>query len=70
MASAVRYRWQVAVGSQPLSLESLRELRDQRTPLVQVDGRWVEVDQKQLAQAIELMETQTATDSPLLEAMR
>ncbi|MDP7030569.1 MAG: DEAD/DEAH box helicase [Phycisphaerales bacterium] len=70
MDSTVRYRWQVAVGDQPLSLEALRRLRDQQTPLVQVDGRWIEVDQKQLARAIDLLEGQESVEASLLEAMR
>jgi hypothetical protein len=70
MASSIRYRWQVAVGDQPLSLESLRRLRDQRSPLVQVDGRWIEVDQTQLAKAIDLLERQDETETTLLDAMR
>jgi len=70
MATAIRYRWQVAVGDQPLSLEALRRLRDQQMPLVQVDGRWIEVDQAQLAKAIDLLERHEATDSTLLDAMR
>jgi len=70
MASSIRYRWQVAVGDQPLSLESLRRLRDQRSPLVQVDGRWIEVDQTQLAKAIDLLERQEETETTLLDAMR
>jgi len=70
MATAIRYRWQVAVGDQPLSLEALRRLRDQRTPLVQIDGRWVEVDQTQIAKAIDLLERQESTEATLLDAMR
>ncbi len=70
MASAIQYRWQVAVGDQPLSLEALRRLRDQQTPLVQVDGRWIEVDQEQLTKAIDLLERHEATEATLLDAMR
>jgi SNF2 family DNA or RNA helicase len=70
MATAIRYRWQVAVGDQPLSLEALRRLRDQHTPLVQVDGRWIEVEQEQLAKAIDLLERHEATEATLLDAMR
>ena len=70
MATMIRYRWQVAVGDQPLSLETLRRLRDQQTPLVQVDGRWIEVDQDQIARAIDLLEREESTEATLLEAMR
>lgn len=70
MASAIRYRWQVAVGDQPLSLEALRRLRDQHTPLVQVDGRWIEVDQVQLVKAVDLLERHESSDATLLDAMR
>ncbi len=70
LATVIRYRWQVAVGDQPLSLETLRRLRDQQTPLVQVDGRWIEVDQKQIARAIDLLERNESNESTLLEAMR
>jgi hypothetical protein len=70
MSETIRYRWQVAVGDQPLSLEALRRLRDQQTPLVQVDGRWIEVDQPQVIKAIELLEKQDSVESSLLEAMQ
>ncbi|MCH2134445.1 MAG: DEAD/DEAH box helicase [Phycisphaerales bacterium] len=68
----VAYRWQVAVGDQPLSLEELRRLGMQRLPLVQVHGKWVEIDPDQVARAVAFLEqSETGERSMrLLDALR
>ncbi|MFI7608980.1 SNF2-related protein [Micromonospora sp. NPDC049366] len=51
----VDYRWEVALGDQPLSADELAELAALKTPLVRLRGRWVELDPKRLAAGLRLL---------------
>ncbi|MCM0677402.1 DEAD/DEAH box helicase, partial [Micromonospora phytophila] len=51
----VDYRWEVALGDQPLSAEELASLAALKTPLVRMRGRWVELDPKRLAAGLRLL---------------
>ncbi|RKN34789.1 DEAD/DEAH box helicase [Micromonospora musae] len=51
----VDYRWEVALGDQPLSAEELASLASLKTPLVRLRGRWVELDPKRLAAGLRLL---------------
>ena len=68
----VAYRWQVAVGDQPLSLEELKRLGKQRLPLVQIHGQWVEINPEQVAKAVAFLEKSEVADRKmrLIEALR
>ena len=68
----VAYRWQVAVGDQPLSLEELKRLGKQRLPLVQIHGQWVEINPEQVAKAVAFLEKSELADRKmkLIEALR
>ena len=68
----VAYRWQVAVGDQPISLEELRRLSMQKLPLVQVQGKWVEIDQAQVSRAMTFLERSESggQEMRLIEALR
>lgn len=52
----VDYRWQVAVGDEPLSGDELAELARLKSPLVRLRGRWVELRDDDLRTAIRLLE--------------
>ncbi|MFN7022403.1 MAG: DEAD/DEAH box helicase, partial [Phycisphaerales bacterium] len=43
LSSLVNYRWQIAVGDTNLTLEQFERLAAQHSPLVRVNGRWVEI---------------------------
>ncbi|MCC6322238.1 MAG: DEAD/DEAH box helicase [Phycisphaerales bacterium] len=43
LSSLVSYRWQIAVGDTNLTLEQFERLAAQHSPLVRVNGRWVEI---------------------------
>jgi len=43
LSSLVSYRWQIAVGETNLTLEQFERLASQHSPLVRVNGRWVEI---------------------------
>ncbi len=68
----VAYRWQVAVGDQPLSLEELKRLGRQRSPLVQIHGKWVEINPEQVAKAVAFLERSETDERSmrLIEALR
>lgn len=43
LSSLVSYRWQIAVGETSLTLEQFERLAAQHSPLIRLNGRWVEV---------------------------
>ncbi|WP_446216246.1 SNF2-related protein [Micromonospora sp. IBHARD004] len=51
----VDYRWEVALGDQPLTAEELATLAELKSPLVRLRGRWVELDPKRLAAGLRLL---------------
>ncbi|MEV0156138.1 DEAD/DEAH box helicase [Micromonospora sp. NPDC050686] len=51
----VDYRWEVALGDQPLSAAELESLAAAKAPLIRVRGRWVELDPKRLAAGLRLI---------------
>ncbi|MET8092000.1 DEAD/DEAH box helicase, partial [Micromonospora sp. NPDC005220] len=51
----VDYRWEIALGDQPLSAEELAALAEMKTPLVRLRGRWVELDPGRLAAGLRLL---------------
>ncbi|MGI5148385.1 SNF2-related protein [Plantactinospora sp. CA-294935] len=55
MEALVDYRWELALGDQPLSAAELRALAKLKTPLVRLRGQWVELDAKRLAAGLKLL---------------
>ncbi|GIJ78610.1 non-specific serine/threonine protein kinase [Micromonospora phaseoli] len=51
----VDYRWELALGDEPLTSDELARLAELKTPLVRLRGRWVELDQKRLATGLRLL---------------
>ncbi|WP_406042248.1 DEAD/DEAH box helicase [Micromonospora sp. NBC_00898] len=51
----VDYRWEVALGDQPLTAEELAALAELKSPLVRLRGQWVELDPKRLAAGLRLL---------------
>ncbi|MGC5052931.1 SNF2-related protein [Micromonospora sp. DT48] len=51
----VDYRWELALGDEPLTEEELTRLAELKTPLVRLRGRWVELDPKRLAAGLRLL---------------
>ena len=70
--SLVDYRWQVAVGEQPLTMEEFQTLaRSARGgSLVRLHGRWVEIQPEQMTEAAEFFESQPGGTMTLLEAVQ
>ncbi|MGW4383299.1 DEAD/DEAH box helicase [Kitasatospora sp. NPDC004531] len=60
------FRWQLAVGEQPLTQQELDELAAAQQGLVRLRGQWVEVDAAQLAAALRFLAARR--DDPQLDA--
>jgi hypothetical protein len=58
VAGLVDYRWQLALGDDALTPGELHELARLKLPLVQVRGRWVELDPEALGRAVAFLERQ------------
>ncbi len=52
----VAYRWDLALGEETLTEAELRELAEAKVPLVRVRGKWVQVDQRRLAEGLAFLE--------------
>jgi superfamily II DNA or RNA helicase len=55
LGELVDYRWELALGDEPLTEEELRALTNLKTPLVRLRGQWVELDAKRLAAGLRLL---------------
>ncbi|MFF2816381.1 SNF2-related protein [Kitasatospora cineracea] len=60
------FRWQLAVGQQPLTQQELDELAAAQAGLVRFRGQWIEVDAAQLAAALRFLAARR--DDPRLDA--
>ncbi|MGI5244010.1 SNF2-related protein [Dactylosporangium sp. CA-139066] len=54
--AVVDYRWELAIGDEPLSEDELRRLTDLKAPLVRLRGQWVELDPRRLAEGLSFLE--------------
>ncbi len=69
--TVVQYDWQVALGGETLSREEFLQLARLKEPLVQVRGQWVELDERQLEQALAFLERPPGEDELALpDALR
>jgi SNF2 family DNA or RNA helicase len=57
MSSIVDYKWELALGDEPLTEKELRTLAKLKTPLVRLRGQWVELDAKRLAAGLKLLKS-------------
>jgi hypothetical protein len=59
--SMLTFRWQAELAGESLDIEELRELAKLRAPLVRHRGRWVAVDNREINEAIRLLEERGGT---------
>lgn len=52
MNAIVGYGWQITVGGTTLSLQEFQKLADRKTPLVRINGQWVEIRPEDLQAAM------------------
>ena len=71
LSQPIRFRWELTLGGEPLGLDEFERLAARRSPLVQVRGRWVELDPEQMAVARDFLASgQTEGQMSLLQALR
>ncbi|MFF5206974.1 DEAD/DEAH box helicase [Streptosporangium sp. NPDC000396] len=66
----VSVRLDVAIGDHTISREELAELAELRIPLVQVRGQWVELDDRQLKEALKVVERRGGDERTVGEVIR
>ncbi len=70
LASLINYKWEIAVGETTLSLHEFEQLASKRTPLVRINGRWVEIRPEDVHAAIRFIRENPGGKIRLAEAMR
>jgi SNF2 family DNA or RNA helicase len=70
LETLVDYRWELALGEEPLTAEELAELARLKVPLVRLRGQWVELDPERLARGLAFLEQHGAGAMPASEALR
>jgi len=70
LGALVRYRWEIAIGELPLSLREFEALAARKSPLVRVNGRWVEIRPEDLHAAMKFLHANPGGTISLGEAMR
>ncbi|HZD00340.1 MAG TPA: DEAD/DEAH box helicase [Actinomycetes bacterium] len=70
LETLVDYRWDLALGEEPLTAEELAELARLKVPLVRLRGQWVELDPERLARGLAFLERHGTGAMPASEALR
>lgn len=70
MGALVKYRWEIAVGDTTLTLHEFEQLASKRSPLVRVNGRWVEIRPEDVQNAIKFIHENPGGSMRIGEAMR
>ncbi|MCW2858391.1 MAG: ATP-dependent helicase [Actinoallomurus sp.] len=70
LGDLVGFRWDLAVEGEDITEEELAELARLKAPLVRLRGRWVELDDAQLAAALEFMSRGRTGEMTAAQAVR
>ncbi|MCB9843970.1 MAG: DEAD/DEAH box helicase [Phycisphaeraceae bacterium] len=70
LETMVSYEWRLAVGDTPLSMAEFERLAKQRSPLVRVDGRWVEIRPEDVRAAVKFIGANPGGDIGVGAALR
>jgi hypothetical protein len=70
MSALVRYRWEIALGDTALSLAEFEKLAARKSPLVRMNGRWVEVRPEDVQSAIKFVREHPGGEMKVGEALR
>ena len=69
--AAVRYAWELTLGSQRISQEEFEQLAARNVPLLKSHGQWIELDPEQVAAAKRFLAERKATgEMSLLQSIR
>jgi hypothetical protein len=70
LGALVKYRWEIAVGDLTLTLQEFEQIAKQRSPLVRINGRWVEIRPEDVHAAMKFIQQNPGGEIKLGEAMR
>ncbi|TDC62572.1 DEAD/DEAH box helicase [Actinomadura sp. GC306] len=70
LKAMVDFRWDLAIGDESVDEAELEELARLKTPLVRLRGRWVELDERQLAAALDFLRRPRRGRMTAAEAIR
>ncbi len=70
LGTLVKYRWDIAVGDLSLTLKEFEDLAARRTPLVRINGRWVEVRPEDVQAAVKFLRENPGGQVKVADAMR
>jgi len=70
LSALVDYRWQIAVGETTLTLHEFENLAAQRSPLVRVDGQWVEIRPEDVQAAVKFIGENPGGQMRVADALR
>ncbi len=70
LQSLVGYRWQVALGTQVVSVEMLEKLSQRGAPLARVGGRWVDLRPEDIDSALKFLRSHPGGQMSLVQALR
>lgn len=68
--SLVNYSWQIALGDQTLSIEQFQRLAGQGSPLLRVNGQWVEIRPDDLNGAVRFLKEHPGGQMTVMQAIR
>ena len=70
LETVIGFDWRVAVGDESLTVEELRQLASSKEPLVQVRGRWTEVQSTEIQSALTFLQQRRDGRMTVFEALR
>ncbi|MBC7835203.1 MAG: DEAD/DEAH box helicase [Phycisphaerales bacterium] len=70
LRSLVSYSWQLAIGETTLTLDQFQKLATQRSPLIRLDGRWVEVRPEDVRAAAEFLKQNPGGETEVGQLIR
>jgi SNF2 family DNA or RNA helicase len=68
--SLVDFRWDLAIEGEDITEEELAELARLKAPLVRLRGKWVELDERQLASALDFLKQRRTGEMTAAQAVR
>ncbi len=70
LTALVGYHWEIAIGDATLTLNEFEQLAGKSSPLIRVNGRWVEIRPEDVQAAIKFIRENPGGEMKLAEAMR
>ncbi|GMV25084.1 MAG: hypothetical protein AMXMBFR58_11150 [Phycisphaerae bacterium] len=70
LGTLVKYRWEIAIGDTSLSLAAFEQLTRRNSPLVKINGRWVEVRPEDVQAAVKFIRENPGGDVSIGDALR